>query len=85
MINNYLFIIGIFIAALFGLISFIGFLGTIFSSIYTQYFSSNENGVKKAIVWNSRFNLIKSVFWQWTIYVFALACFSSIVFSVLAQ
>ena len=62
------------IVAVFAVISFIGFLGSITTTVYLQHFNDNPDKMTKVGMWTVRFNFIKNLFWQWTIYLFAFVC-----------
>lgn len=55
-------------------ISFIGFLGSIATTVFVQHFNDNPDRIAKVTLWTVRFNFLKNLFWQWTIYLFAFVC-----------
>lgn len=62
------------VVGVFAILSFIGFLGSIATTVYAQHFNNNPDRLVKVNIWRVRFNFIKNLFWQWTIYLFAFVC-----------
>lgn len=69
MFDIFVYICGIITLCL-GVITFISFLGIIFTNSCLQFYgeSKNSEGIAK---WNVRFNFIKNWAWQFSIYLFA--------------
>ena len=85
-----MFLVGTFLLGLVGTIaaiSFIAFLVSIFASLYLQHFG-NIMSEEKSQKWsraNIKANFVKTLFWQWTIYVFAASAFTYLILSLLGN
>lgn len=85
-----MFLVSAFLLGLVGTIagiSFIAFLVSIFASLYLQHFGSmmSEEKSQKWSRANIKANFVKTLFWQWTIYVFAASAFIYLIISLLGN
>lgn len=70
------------VVGIFAVLSFIGFLGSISTTVYAQHFNADQEKLMKVNMWTVKFNFIKNLFWQWTIYLFAFVCAIVIILNI---